>query len=185
MKVSAIISSIALFALASAAPSTNGAANSGIETPMTWTGAITKGGPEIKLTGTAQEITAQIKQLNPDWQPATGEHMLMTRQWRDDGACGIVAGSNANRGATEENINHLRGIGEAGCGAGPRSCSRIACNWSSAIFLCNDNDHPVNVQCRYLAEGAAELYDHCSRRDFKGQRFDSDNFNIVVRAADC
>ncbi|KAK6338841.1 hypothetical protein TWF696_009649 [Orbilia brochopaga] len=185
MKVSAVISSIALFALASAAPSSQVAANSGVYHPMTWTGAITEGGPEVELNGTAQEITAQILELNPNWKPATEKNSLVAREWRDRGACGLVAGNNAERGATEENINYLRGIGEAGCGAKAHSCSRIACNWGSGIELCNDNDHEVSIQCRYLAEGAAELYNLCAQRNFKGQRFETGNFNIVVRASNC
>ncbi|KAF3920636.1 hypothetical protein ABW21_db0204844 [Orbilia brochopaga] len=188
MKVSAIITSVAFFALASAAPSSNVATNidSYARGEMTWSGPITPGGPNVHLNGTGNQIMAQLLELNPDWKPAEiMERAVERRSWRDRGACGLVAGEVANGGATVENINHLRAMGEAMCGAAPYTCVGMYCNHNSALLLCNDNNYHIDRPCRYLAEGAADLFNLCSQRDFKGQRFDSDNFNIVVRRENC
>ncbi|KAJ6264452.1 hypothetical protein Dda_0598 [Drechslerella dactyloides] len=179
---------VAFFALASAAPSGSVATNfDGYKHgEMTWVGSITPGGPNVQLNGTAPPIVAQILELNPEWQPATAmKRSIERRQWRDDGACGLVAGEVANAGATVDNINYLRAIGEAACGVDGHTCVTMICNHNSALELCNNNDYHFQTNCRYLAEGAAQLYNHCSQRDFKGQRFDTGNFNIVVRRGNC
>ncbi|EPE28266.1 hypothetical protein GLAREA_09386 [Glarea lozoyensis ATCC 20868] len=76
------------------------------------------------------------------------------------------------------------------CHTGPRQCNRISCSYKAAIFLCNDNDYDISPKCAYIASYALDLFNSC--RYVKdtilgvcGQEFDTDNYNVVVRAAKC
>ncbi|EPE27412.1 hypothetical protein GLAREA_04203 [Glarea lozoyensis ATCC 20868] len=86
-------------------------------------------------------------------------------------------------------ITYLRGKGS--CGVNPRSCARISCSYQAAIFLCNDRNDFIAPSCAYLASYAQDIVNRCQffssfkKWQVAGQEFDTDNYNVVVRAAAC
>jgi hypothetical protein len=102
----------------------------------------------------------------------------------------------------QNQIKYLRSL-SGRCGVKARSCVRISCSWTDAVWLCNDNDHFIEPSCKYLADYAANIMNAC--QDVKGQacrhstcsiggythyvngqQFDSDNYNVIVsREMDC
>jgi hypothetical protein len=102
----------------------------------------------------------------------------------------------------QNQIKYLRSL-SGRCGVNARSCARISCSWTDAVWLCNDNDHYIEPSCRYLADYAANIMNACQNVKGKGcrhsacsiggythlvngQQFDTDNYNVIVsREIDC
>ncbi|KUJ19191.1 uncharacterized protein LY89DRAFT_479656 [Mollisia scopiformis] len=169
---------------------------------MTFSGTI--GGHAVQLNGTIQEINTQMVANFPDFNmdalvaanlakreaeaEAATPANLFTRSksgmlcWpvpsQDWSLCSV---SVIGQGITYlDNFNGL-------CGVGANSCVRISCSYSSAIYLCNDNDYGITPTCPYMGSYAQDIINDCSHCEGPndcvtcGQEFDSDNYNIIVR----
>ncbi|KAG5760014.1 hypothetical protein H9Q72_011873 [Fusarium xylarioides] len=145
--------------------------------PMEWTGSIKEGADPITLTGTAEG------------------HIV----------CKVGGYGAMDVRAARRERDYLRSLGNNVChvGAGPRTCTKIACSTSEAIILCNDNGHAILPRCSYLADYIDHIIRACSwttnsapctvkpcapswSRDMvRGQQFDTDNYNVIVAADTC
>ncbi|KAI1849189.1 hypothetical protein JX266_005150 [Neoarthrinium moseri] len=103
--------------------------------------------------------------------------------------------SNAGAFRTMENIDYLRRVGGL-CPTAPGSdkgqCNRVACQWRSAIYVCNDNDFPVSPECNYVADLAQIIFDKCrnprKERHHEVHGFANEghqNWSVVVADGDC
>lgn len=118
--------------------------------PLTFTGPVTPDGKTITLTGTAEDIYAQILKLNPSYNATDFEDdndsSLEKRKPVGDILCNLGY-SKARTDATRDGIAYLGKMkGYCGVGAGPRICSRLACSWNSAIYMCNDVSFPFDCE---------------------------------------
>jgi hypothetical protein len=100
----------------------------------------------------------------------------------------------------QNQIKYLKSL-SGNCGVNARSCARISCSWTDAIWLCNDNDYYIQPSCKYLADYAGNIIGKCQnvqQRGCKscaiggynhyvnGQQFDTDHYNVIVsREIDC
>ncbi|KAK6081083.1 hypothetical protein SCUP515_14003 [Seiridium cupressi] len=125
---------------------------------------------------------------------------VLTRDQSGALLCSIDTFSPADRLCTMQNINTLRDK-HTTCPADPfnlddpdhRPCERVACQWNSAVYVCNDNYYKVSPACDLVADYAQAIVDACTSgqpnwkqgQTVQGQLFDTDNWNIVVAAGDC
>lgn len=71
----------------------------------------------------------------------------------------------ARKDFTLENIDYLSGKDHGGPGAylgaltNGKNCQRMSCQYASGIYVCNDNDHAVNVPFATLAAYAQAVAD--------------------------
>ncbi|KAK2607578.1 hypothetical protein N8I77_006241 [Diaporthe amygdali] len=88
--------------------------------------------------------------------------------------------------------NLLRQDGAPTIDAGPSKCARVACNYSGAIYWCNDNNHNITLE-NYdrLAWAATDIYEKCNTNLTyegltSGQNFYYDEgWNVIVREDTC
>ncbi|KAK7744703.1 hypothetical protein SLS62_010122 [Diatrype stigma] len=69
-------------------------------------------------------------------------------------------------------------------------CTRISCSWDAAIWFCNDTPVEKKHSCADLASFAVDIRSECHSligKDYviQGQKFDVDDFNVIVGADDC
>lgn len=78
-----------------------------------------------------------------------------------------------------------------GCRAnpGPHVCTQQTCtNPGVAVWLCNDLDHELQIDCQAVADYAQDIRDKCNNfpvteaQDAQGQEFDIGGWNVVVGA---
>ncbi|KAG9240402.1 hypothetical protein BJ878DRAFT_546286 [Calycina marina] len=87
-------------------------------------------------------------------------------------------------------INHLRSRGGRTYAA-PRNCAHLVCVGGAEILLCNDSDRGISPANDYLATYAIDIDQSCTiggglgHPQTKGQLFDSDGYNVVVRKGNC
>ncbi|KAF3026462.1 hypothetical protein E8E14_012641 [Neopestalotiopsis sp. 37M] len=76
-----------------------------------------------------------------------------------------------------------------GCRAnpGPRVCTQLACaDPGVAVYLCNDLDHELQVDCAAVADYAQDVKDRCDNfpataaQTTQGQEFDIGGWNVIV-----
>ncbi|KAF2836611.1 hypothetical protein M501DRAFT_1059999 [Patellaria atrata CBS 101060] len=183
---------LTLLAACNAAPASKfSALDSGVETTMEWRGPITSDGADVTLTGTIQEVYKQVLERNPnyltDFPPAEGTSLVArNRIWPVQCNPG---GDFADVNRISEGIRYLRDLsgGNARCGVNGRSCARISCSWDAGISLCNDRNDHIDPSCRYLADYAEAIVNDCTRvpNRVKGQQFDTDNYNVLVKHNPC
>ncbi|KAF8866222.1 hypothetical protein BDZ45DRAFT_720358 [Acephala macrosclerotiorum] len=170
----------------------------------------TLGGHEVQLNGSIEEMHAQMKVIHPDFDPDAlvqarklarengpqDERNIMAREANNKAALYCCPNdpwgwSSATTSIIEEGIdylNHFNGL----CGVGARSCVRISCSWNSGIYLCNDAYNGITPSCVYMASYAQDIIDDCrgttgwNTNDIVcGQKFDTDNYNIIVHWDRC
>ncbi|KAH6666268.1 hypothetical protein B0J14DRAFT_705306 [Halenospora varia] len=103
---------------------------------------------------------------------------------RDTHCCGQTGGPPEDWGVASQDqvLNNIRYF-------------RIACSGYAGIFLCNDNNYPIEPNCGYLASYAQDILNTCDQWRFVphwgtvisacGQEFDTDNYNVIVRYQEC
>ncbi|ROW08356.1 hypothetical protein VMCG_03243 [Cytospora schulzeri] len=73
------------------------------------------------------------------------------------------------------------------CWAPAKGCLRLFCYETSAIYLCNDNDHEISLSCYnvgYLARRTRQAC--CPSAGVSGQMFHpTDNYNVVTGYGNC
>ncbi|KAM0816894.1 putative Ecp2 effector protein domain-containing protein [Seiridium cardinale] len=109
--------------------------------------------------------------------------------------CNISGYDRGHNNLIDVLIKQLR-IRGLGCSAmpGPRACTQVACTGPGvAIFLCNDLDHELEVDCETVADYAQDIRDRCDNFPLttipysQGQEFDTGGWNVIVggRSGDC
>ncbi|EGD84880.1 hypothetical protein H112_08597 [Trichophyton rubrum D6] len=164
---------------------------------MIYTGPVTPGGDNVTLEGTIQEIFHQILKLNPSYKPEDfpdAPHSprkvssKLEKRIPGDIICDPSGTKRAWRKHIEEGVAYLKRAPQASlCRVRNRSCSRISCSWDSGIFLCNDRDSWFEEFCPLLGNYADEILRGCqqSRTKVAGQKFDPQNYNVLVKFDKC
>ncbi|KAI0407496.1 hypothetical protein F4802DRAFT_24835 [Xylaria palmicola] len=165
---------------------------------MTWTGVVERGGPEVSINGTIEEVTRQIRAVKKDFTWAglrrdlgLVDTPLQERGIEADIKCGIGGeGTDTGPGAPKRQAEEARDMleevpGACEVAAGPRACSVVSCAGDAAIWLCNDNAALIAPACSSLASHASDIIGKCARNvegiDFsRGQKFQPDNTNVIV-----
>ncbi|KAF5686959.1 tol [Fusarium circinatum] len=174
--------------------------------PMEWTGSSEEGANPVTLTGTAEEVVSQIQKLNPDYVfPDNTTEPEMEKRSQGHIICKVGRFGAMDVRAAHRERDYLRSLGNNVChvGAGPRTCTKIACATGDAIILCNDNGHAISPRCSYLADYIDHIIRACSWTVnsppcttrpcgpswsvdmVRGQQFDSDNYNVIVAKDTC
>ncbi|KAI0854933.1 hypothetical protein F4860DRAFT_520358 [Xylaria cubensis] len=165
--------------------------------PMSWTGAIEDGGPEVSFNGTIEEVTRQIQATKRDftWESLRRDlgNFTTPLQKRDKAGvvCGVGGEGAGTHGALTSNVEDSKAkiskmAGNCTVAAGPRTCSAITCTRYAAVWLCNDNTNPISPPCSSLASYVDDIVQKCGQdyyhghRLCHGQEFDSSNFNVIV-----
>lgn len=142
---------------------------------ITWDVEITPGGNTTNVTGTIQTIYDEMVKINPNFMahypPKSPIHnrTLYTRSTSTgydpcapsnnnitDWNCNLGSNSGViwcSTGIIKEEIKYLRGIsGKPRNGPGPSECGRVSCEWSAAIYWCNDVSytHTLNIIKRLI-----------------------------------
>ncbi|KND93647.1 hypothetical protein TOPH_01373, partial [Tolypocladium ophioglossoides CBS 100239] len=78
---------------------------------------------------------------------------------------------------------------------GPRVCSRVSCEWYSAILICNDTPTDMFLDnWDIISDGVQYIQNQCSTQFRKGMRvgiieagqvFHKTNWNIKIELANC
>ncbi|KAK0618993.1 hypothetical protein B0T14DRAFT_565892 [Immersiella caudata] len=162
-----------------------------------WSLQAFPGGEYINVTGTVEQVVAQLTKINPDYEKNVLAAANMTRLGADaesglwhylyhDCLTWPVAWTRR----VWEGIMYLDGHdGVPTMGPGPAACARVSCSWDSAIWWCNDD--PVELQLDVwtsVAWGAYIIYRDCrNERDDQtsGQIFYEPNWNVIVRGDTC
>ncbi|PMD59977.1 uncharacterized protein K444DRAFT_663547 [Hyaloscypha bicolor E] len=163
--------------------------------PATFKGEI--GDHSYELNGTAETVWAQLKEIYPEIELKEHDSLgLETRAMEKRNKilpplCIPVSGwpwVGATPSAIQDGISYLKNLNTR-INIDAHACSRISCSYSSAIFLCNDNDVTISPASPYLATYAQDLnhlMDLCrSGKKAGGQLFDTDRYNIIMRQDDC
>ncbi|KAF3934302.1 hypothetical protein ABW19_dt0206012 [Dactylella cylindrospora] len=64
---------------------------------------------------------------------------------------------------------------------GPRACIVASCVDGGGIELCNDRREAVYVRATDIADAGLKIINSCRKIDLKGQWFNTDGWNVVVR----
>ncbi|GBF65816.1 hypothetical protein TMEN_8534 [Trichophyton mentagrophytes] len=169
-----------------------------ITSSMVYIGPVTPGGENVTLEGSIQEIFHQILKLNPSYKqedfhdtPDSHAHQVGTnleKRIPGDIICDPSGTKRAWRKHIEEGVAYLKRAPQASlCRVRNRACSRISCSWDSGIFLCNDRDSWFEEFCPVLGNYADEILRGCqqSRTKVAGQKFDPQNYNVLVKFDKC
>ncbi|KAI1854224.1 hypothetical protein JX266_001365 [Neoarthrinium moseri] len=95
-----------------------------------------------------------------------------------------------------DNIASLKGYNDADnkCLAPKHTeCWRVACQWCSAIFVCNHNDYDINPSCGRVADLAQDIVNQCHTHPKHNafhyaegrQDVDGENWSVRVADSDC
>ncbi|KAJ2973170.1 hypothetical protein NUW58_g9005 [Xylaria curta] len=164
--------------------------------PMTWTGLVERGGVEISLDGTIEEVTQHIRAVKKDftWASLRRDLGVTDTPLRElDTKTNLICdvGGENSLGPLTPNVEASRDkiadmTGACVVEAGPRVCSMITCTYNAAVWLCNDNATPITPACDSLASYVSDIIEACGQdyyhghRLCRGQEFNSDNFNVIV-----
>lgn len=150
------------------------------------------GGPVINLTGSVEEIHAQLVGINPnfdrDFAFDVSEVEAPNKNAGLDKRFGPVCGGGGyNWGAAAgfrigEGISYLRGVGgQPHLSGGPGRCSRVSCSWNAAIWWCNDSTGDANLPgFNTIADCAQVIRNACEGSDgyVVGQNFVGSCFSL-------
>ncbi|KAL0936837.1 uncharacterized protein CTRU02_209053 [Colletotrichum truncatum] len=170
----------------------------------------------VPLNGTIQEVHAQLLQINPDYDSSFDrslsgmarlsqittdpeKHIILHGDNEFVGAnytCGNNTWGHAITGQIEDGIQYLRKVvGKPKAHAGPQACGRVSCSFGSAIWWCNDNTSPKELEdFSVIASGAHYLriqkqcklgYMFYHEYYMRGQVFHKDGWSVIVRGDKC
>ncbi|KAL4924954.1 uncharacterized protein BDV17DRAFT_294903 [Aspergillus undulatus] len=180
-------------------------------TEMTWDVQAFPNGPTLTLTGTVEQVHAQLVGLNPNYDnedfgtefesadadplnPVANTALSADandrrREWH---FC-MPQGSMRNMAwvpRIKEGISYLRKVkGKPKLRAG--ACSRVSCSWESAIWWCNDNSEEKTLPSyNNIAQGATDILNKCAdlehpAKPFGGSLDHPDQWRVVVKKGDC
>ncbi|KAI9151514.1 oxidoreductase [Paramyrothecium foliicola] len=154
-----------------------------------WEVEVSPGRFEV-LSGTVQEVYAEILSINPEFKLAPAPETVADKP-ADITALAVICGNwpSANKGRIEEGVRYLHGVGGRPLAhSGPGICGRVSCSHNAAIWWCNDNNHPIELgSFGAIANSAQHLVNVCaSAASFvSGQNFEAGNWNTIVRGDSC
>ncbi|KAK6337081.1 hypothetical protein TWF718_009867 [Orbilia javanica] len=197
MKISTVfvLSSIALISPALAVPTVSNTSPVVIAEPLTITGSIYPGGPELNLTGTIEELVPKIKELYPDWNPAgnstSKKRSIEARYFQGQPTCWTPGDRDAYYPGIIGGAKYLQGLGLASCGhPGPVGCTRVSCSWGNGIYLCANK--AVGIPCKRIGDAAIRIADSCWWTDSlkvykytRGYWTDTTGYYIKVAGDNC
>jgi len=102
-----------------------------------------------------------------------------------DLVCGLY--STADKRNSVQLLYDLRKRGGT-CVTGAKKCTRHACWNTSGVFICNDNDHDVAIDCETVANFAAGVANNCctsTKSGISGQQWSDQNWNAIISYANC
>ncbi|QPH03819.1 hypothetical protein C2857_000195 [Epichloe festucae Fl1] len=177
----------------------------GVKGGVIWTGEVLPGQTHT-FTGDLQQIDEQIKAVNPDYftNPATNGTMdiepesSLDKRWRVKQEPDCDYGKWTQKTKAQDGINYLKDSrgGNMMCGAPPADergggCSRVSCDKSTQIWLCNDTENEIELPCREVGKAAQELTDTCWWAQpggmylTRGQMFTTATWNVIVKDHGC
>ncbi|KAK8085564.1 hypothetical protein PG997_006835 [Apiospora hydei] len=158
--------------------------------------AIEEGGPIMEFNGTLQSVKKQIQAIKPDFKftPVPPANTVAHNQLD----CLDPRINFARATKIQDDINYLRGLGDAICGDHGGSdgthCGQISCEWNSAIKWCNKGPSYYETQCSVFADYAQDILAQCTSEEngstdnVHGQEEDivlDHDFLVVVEASQC
>ncbi|KAF3905970.1 hypothetical protein ABW21_db0202883 [Orbilia brochopaga] len=155
MKVSAVLASVAFLAVASAAPSPTKTTQ--FDTYEACIDRNAQFSSAAAPFGTVTEIVIKWQDLLQD----------VALQRRISTISGVILLELSAR-QSQDSVTHWLATGTL-----LSSCAMMR------------NPYAIFIDCHDIAEGTAQLYNHCGKKDFKGQRFADGNWNVVVRHGNC
>ncbi|OAQ81486.1 hypothetical protein VFPBJ_04070 [Purpureocillium lilacinum] len=206
----ALTLSLGIFALARAAPAPSPDPLSGATiVDQQVTVQVFPDQPPVTLNGTLQEVEAQLRQLNPDWDSTTASGSNQARAAVPDdvnAAAGLekradedwskakVICSQGNWGyvnnlAYNEIVNIYENSWRSNTAAvlrpGPKKCGRLYCAYRTAFYACNDNAEKYSVHdFTVMSHAIREMWKRCGNNelhDMKGaQIFSPNKWNIIM-----
>ncbi|KAL1869380.1 hypothetical protein Daus18300_005592 [Diaporthe australafricana] len=162
----------------------------------------------VHLNGTAQEVIQQLIEINPEY-PVDDSPIEGLKNTIPDAAANTPPGANEKPSTSEvctarwsqaryteinNGIRHLRHLqpGRPAMGPGPAACGRVSCSYDSAIWWCNDNSERKELDAwDHIADFAEVILHLCQWQDdgeeyfTRGQLFDSEGWNVIVRGDSC
>ncbi|POR34340.1 Uncharacterized protein TPAR_05483 [Tolypocladium paradoxum] len=158
---------------------------------LTWEVKVFPREPPMNFSGTIQEVQAQINKVNPKWNATyfngASEKRRENRPVFYQTICGPgpYGWNEADASSIKYGINYLGGLifSKPINGPGTGNCGRVSCSYNSAIWWCNDNTVPYQLDSfSAIADGALNILKSCTD-DFAtvGQIFAIGNWNVIVR----
>ena len=93
----------------------------------------------------------------------------------------------ARKDFTQQNEDYLRPLDNGGPGAylganaNGKSCERVACQYASGVYVCNDNDRAINVPYGTIADYAqAVLDDPSDKCNWRAENYEGGLFDVDV-----
>ncbi|KAK0744759.1 hypothetical protein B0T21DRAFT_399141 [Apiosordaria backusii] len=176
--------------------------------PIQWDIPIdpaTPGSTTVHLTGTIEEVVAQMERDYPGWNETFHQHMRWSPP-SDASAFGIGDKNYeieskkceedwrdmCDRHHIGEGIRYLLNLPadpKPKNGPGPGNCGRVSCSWNDAIYWCNDNDQEKELKSwKDIGYAALQIYLDCRNAEFDrvgGQIFYTDKWNVVTKKDNC
>ncbi|PVH95196.1 hypothetical protein DM02DRAFT_537848, partial [Periconia macrospinosa] len=143
---------------------------------LTFKGPVTPGGPEVTLSGTAEEIYAKVLEINPSYDPWAFPDFRANQAAK--GVTKAAWGASFTNGSmgTDKNITSrdtgLKKRAETNCSWGAwvsASCAMVACEHTCGTSLCNNNDFSIHVDCQDIATDMTRILKECGQEVFGGR----------------
>ncbi|KAH8879273.1 hypothetical protein GQ53DRAFT_854953 [Thozetella sp. PMI_491] len=171
-------------------------------TDFTWEIETAPGGSKTNVTGTVQEIVANISAINPNWKNDFNlSESGLPHKRLSVPFTGILCNIRisewyvARRSAIRDGVAYLNSIsGTPTNGPGPGNCGRVSCSYQSAIWWCNDETVSLSLPgFASIAAGAQAILDNCpdwanlQGGVLNGQVFAQflQNWNVIIDSASC
>ncbi|KAK0615287.1 hypothetical protein B0T17DRAFT_511058 [Bombardia bombarda] len=135
------------------------------------------------------QLVAALAVKNEQLHPGAPPVVMSSRNVNDNPTsllCGLF--TTANKDSVKDLLNDLSGRSSS-CDTPAKTCRRHACKNKSGVFVCNDTNQQISLNCKttvaYYAQNSLDLC--CTGGDtaVSGQQFSDGNFNVIVAAADC
>ncbi|OAQ72120.1 hypothetical protein VFPPC_00169 [Pochonia chlamydosporia 170] len=182
---------------------------------LEWEVEVSPGGPMQTFTGPIEKVVSELVKINPtylqDYKIPNATEARMNRANNPRSVDGFEQRSSLEArdkfGFTpscthrwtpcdawiiSDGVIYLRGVkGKPKNGPGPGNCGRVSCSYNSAIYWCNDNRSPKELNSFHdIADGADSVLLKCSygsllQRRTGGQAFHPDKWNVIVRGDNC
>ncbi|KAL3417498.1 hypothetical protein PVAG01_10508 [Phlyctema vagabunda] len=179
--------------------------------PLEWNIQAFPDGANLTLYGTTQEVHSQLVALNPNYEVdfpwtydnSTDVEASFTLEKRTDfnGAKRTCFNfPTAALSKIPQTIDYLYGVsGQPTLEAGLGRCSRVSCQYNTAVWWCNDNNSRKTLSSfGSIADGGNYIYPTCCRAECPintqvptgctgcgGQVFHPTNWNVILRADSC
>ncbi|KAH8651113.1 hypothetical protein BX600DRAFT_441555 [Xylariales sp. PMI_506] len=166
---------------------------------FTWEVETFPGGPKKNITGTVENVVAELSTINPNWKD---DFKFDESRIKNRGVSFPFTAVLCNIRTSEwglasvprisEGIDYLNGVpGTPVAGPGPSACARVSCSYDSAIYWCNDAPQTFSLPgFSTIAAGALTILNNCAEiayPNMNGQVFAQflQNWNTIVRGDSC